>query len=166
MFLRLLFIFLLGNSYILADNFVTIADKIIIKKSTRMLYLSSNGQIFQKYHISLGQVPVGAKEVEGDMKTPEGVYVLDWRQDSPQYYKSLHISYPNAKDKAHAKELGANAGGMIMIHGTPPAWSLSPYGDWMNVLIDWTQGCIALSNDDIEEVWEQTRNGTIVVIVP
>ncbi len=166
MFLRLLLVFILGNSYLLADDFITMADKVIIKKSTRILYLSQNGEIYQKYHVSLGQVPVGAKEVEGDMKTPEGVYLLDWRQESNQYYKSLHVSYPNAKDIAHAKELGINAGGMIMIHGTPPSWSLSPYGDWMNVLIDWTHGCIAMTNDDIEEVWEQTKNGTIVVIVP
>jgi len=166
MAVRIVLFFLLGNLYLIADNFVTMADKVIVKKSTRMLYLSKNGEIYQKYHITLGQVPEGSKEIEGDMKTPEGVYQLDWRQDSPQYYKSLHISYPNAKDKAHAKDLGASAGGMIMIHGTPPAWSLSPYGDWMNVLIDWTQGCIAMTNDDIEEVWEQTTNGTIVVIVP
>ena len=166
MAVRIVLFFLLGNLYLMADNFVTMADKVIVKKSTRMLYLSKNGEIYQKYHITLGQVPEGSKEIEGDMKTPEGVYQLDWRQDSPQYYKSLHISYPNAKDKAHAKDLGASAGGMIMIHGTPPAWSLSPYGDWMNVLIDWTQGCIAMTNDDIEEVWEQTTNGTIVVIVP
>jgi len=166
MILRFLLLFLLGNGYLLADDFVTIADKVIVKKSTRMLYLSKNGKIYQKYHVTLGQEPLGAKEVEGDMKTPEGIYQLDWRQESNQYYKSLHVSYPNAKDKAHAKELGTSAGGMIMIHGTPPAWSLSPYGDWMNVLIDWTQGCIAMTNNDIEEVWEQTRNGTIVVIVP
>jgi len=150
----------------LSAEFVMMADKVIIKKSTRMLYLSQNGEIFQKYHVSLGQNPIGAKEVEGDMKTPEGSYQLDWRQESGQYYKSLHLSYPNANEKARAKALGVSAGGMIMIHGTPPAWSLSPYGDWMNVLIDWTEGCIAMSNDDIEEVWEQTVDGTTVVIVP
>jgi murein L,D-transpeptidase YafK len=91
---------------------------------------------------------------------------LDYRQYSNDYYKSLHVSYPNASDKAHAKTLGQSAGGMIMIHGTPPSWSLSPYGDWMNVLIDWTEGCIAMANDDMDEVWEQTTNGTVVVIVP
>ncbi len=164
MFLRLFLLFSITLTLLVAEPIV--ADKVIIKKSTRMLYLSKNGDIYKKYHVSLGQVPIGAKEVEGDMKTPEGVYMLDWRQESSQYYKSLHISYPNSKDRAHAKELGSSAGGMIMIHGTPPAWSLSPYGDWMNVLIDWTQGCIAMSNDDINDVWEETTNGTIVVIVP
>jgi len=131
-----------------------------------MLYLSKDGEIYKRYHVSLGKVPFGAKELEGDFKTPEGAYQLDWRQESEQYYKSLHISYPNKKDKANAKKLGGSAGGMIMIHGTPPAWSLSPYGDWMNVLVDWTEGCIAMSNDDIEEVWEETTKGTTVIIVP
>ena len=147
-------------------EFIMMADKVIVKKSTHMLYLFQGGEIFQKYHVSLGQNPFGTKEMEGDMKTPEGVYRLDWRQESNHYYKSLHISYPNENEKAYAKELGVKTGGMIMIHGTPPAWSLSPYGDWMNVLIDWTEGCIAMSNDDIEEVWEQTKDGTIIVIVP
>lgn len=155
----------LGSVTLFADVF-GMADKVIVKKSTRMLYLSANGEIFNKYHISLGQIPEGDKELEGDMKTPEGAYRLDYRQFSNDYYKSLHISYPNAEDKAEAKRLGGKAGGMIMIHGTPPAWSLSPYGDWMNVLLDWTQGCIAMANDDIDEVWEQTTDGTVVVIVP
>jgi len=165
MFLRLGIVLSLGFSALLAET-TQLADKIIVKKSARMLYLSSDGEIFKKYHISLGRVPVGDKEIEGDMKTPEGAYELDYRQLSDNYYKSLHISYPNAEDKAHAKSLGQSAGGMIMIHGTPPSWSLSPYGDWMNVLIDWTDGCIAMSNDDMDEVWEQTTEGTLVVIVP
>ena len=165
MFLRFILVLILGTVLLFSESII-MADKVIVKKSTRMLYLSSNGEIFKKYHITLGRVPVGDKEVEGDMKTPEGAYVLDYRQLSNDYYKSLHVSYPNASDKAHAKTLGQSAGGMIMIHGTPPSWALSPYGDWMNVLIDWTEGCIAMANDDMDEVWEQTTNGTVVVIVP
>ena len=165
MLLRFILVLILGTVSLFSESII-MADKVIVKKSTRMLYLSSNGEIFKKYHITLGRVPVGDKEVEGDMKTPEGVYSLDYRQLSNDYYKSLHVSYPNASDKAHAKTLGQSAGGMIMIHGTPPSWSLSPYGDWMNVLIDWTEGCIAMANDDMDEVWEQTTNGTVVMIVP
>jgi len=165
MLLRLGIVLSLGFSALLAES-LQLADKIIVKKSARMLYLSSGGEIFKKYHVSLGRDPVGDKEVEGDMKTPEGAYELDYRQLSDNYYKSLHISYPNAEDKAYAKSLGQSAGGMIMIHGTPPSWSLSPYGDWMNVLIDWTDGCIAMSNDDLDEVWEQTTEGISVVIIP
>ncbi|HHD75277.1 MAG TPA: hypothetical protein ENK95_00470 [Campylobacterales bacterium] len=142
------------------------ADKVVVKKSARMLYLLNNEDVFKKYHITLGQVPLGDKEFEGDMKTPEGVYRIDYRQYSEDYYKSLHISYPNKSDKEHAKKLGKNPGGMIMIHGTPPSWSLSPYGDWMNILIDWTEGCIAMSNDDMDEAWELITNGTVIVILP
>ena len=165
MLLRWGIVLSLGFNLLLGED-ILLADKVIVKKSTRMLYLSQNGEVFKKYHITLGKMPVGDKEVEGDMKTPEGAYMLDYRQFSNDYYKSLHVSYPNASDKAHATTLGQSAGGMIMIHGTPPAWSLSPYGDWMNVLIDWTEGCIAMANDDMDEVWEQTTDGTVVVIVP
>jgi len=144
----------------------TLADKVIIKKSVRMLYLSANGKIFKGYHISLGKMPVGAKTQEGDMKTPEGIYILDWRKLSKKYNKSIHISYPNKKDKERAKKLKVNPGGMIMIHGTPSHWKLSPIGDWLPMLIDWTQGCIALSNEDMEEVWELTPDGTPIYILP
>ncbi|MCK5854597.1 MAG: L,D-transpeptidase family protein [Sulfurovaceae bacterium] len=161
-FIILLFIASLG----LQANFSSGADKVIIKKSTRMLYLSSGGHIYKRFHVSLGTIPNGAKEVEGDFKTPEGKYILDWRQPSKKYNKSIHISYPNKKDKAHAKKMGASAGGMIMIHGTPSSWGLSPIGDWMPMLTDWTEGCIAMSNDDLEEVWNQTSKGTPVIILP
>jgi murein L,D-transpeptidase YafK len=163
--LRLLFLLFLLSISILSDSIV-MADKVIIKKSTRMLYLSSAGNIYKRYHISLGIIPKGAKEIEGDMKTPEGQYTLDYRQRSNLYNKSIHISYPNPKDKAHAKGLKASAGGMIMIHGTPSNWSLSPLGDWMPLLLDWTEGCIAMSNDDMEEVWNRTTNGTVIYIIP
>ena len=161
-FIVFLFIISLG----LQANCSTGADKVIIKKSTRMLYLSSGGHIYRRFHISLGTIPTGAKEIEGDFKTPEGNYVLDYRQASKKYNKSIHISYPNKKDKANAKKLGASAGGMIMIHGTPLSWGLSPIGDWMPMLTDWTEGCIAMSNDDLEEVWNQTSKGTPVFIIP
>jgi len=161
-----IFLTLFLFSLSLFADMIFMADKVIIKKSTRMLYLSQQGEIYKKYHISLGQIPDGAKEFEGDMKTPEGAYSLDWRQLSRTYNKSIHLSYPNSKDKAHAKKAGRSAGGMIMIHGTPLNWSLSPLGDWMPMLLDWTEGCIAMSNDDMEEVWERTKNGTPIVIVP
>jgi murein L,D-transpeptidase YafK len=161
--LSLLFFFSLSLG---ANSTLQMADKVIIKKSTRMLYLSAGGVIFNRYHISLGAMPTGAKEIEGDMKTPEGVYLLDWRQPSKLYNKSIHISYPNEADKRKAKAIGYPAGGMIMIHGTPTNWGLSPIGDWMPMLLDWTEGCIALSNEDMEEVWDQTTNGIPVYILP
>jgi len=163
--IRFVFLVLLFMGVIFAEGEL-VADKVVVKKSTRMLYLLNNEEIFKKYHITLGRVSVGDKEYEGDMKTPEGTYLIDYRQYSNDYYKSLHISYPNESDKEHAKKLGKKPGGMIMIHGTPPSWSLSPYGDWMNFLIDWTEGCIAMSNDDMDEVWDLIDNGTVIVIVP
>ena len=162
---RILLTILLFSTSLFSEGMI-LADKVIIKKSTRMLYLSSQGEIYRKFHITLGQVPVGAKRVEGDMKTPEGRYTLDWRQLSPKYNRSIHISYPNPQEKAIAKRLGKSAGGMIMIHGTPLNWGLSPIGDWMPMLLDWTDGCIAMSNDDMEEVWESTVKGTTVIILP
>lgn len=107
---------------------IILADRVIIKKSTRMLYLYSGGEVSGRYHISLGREPVGGKEFEGDMKTPEGTYILDWKQLSPKYNKSIHISYPNKKDKSNAEKYGISAGGMIMIHGTPNMWSITPLG--------------------------------------
>lgn len=161
---RYIFLLLLFSLAIFADT-SRIADKVIVKKSTRMLYLSYKGEIYKQYHVSLGAVPTGAKRAEGDMMTPEGSYVLDWRQASRLYNKSIHISYPNKKDKENAKKLKVKAGSMIMIHGTPSNWALSPIGDWMPMLLDWTEGCIAMSNDDIEEVWKNTKNGTPIYII-
>ncbi len=145
---------------------IMLADRVIIKKSTRMLYLYSGGEVSGRYHISLGREPLGAKEFEGDMRTPEGTYLLDWRQSSPQYNKSIHISYPNKKDKSNAQQYGISAGGMIMIHGTPNMWSITPLGDWLPMLTDWTEGCIAMSNDDMEEIWDRVLDGTPITIVP
>jgi len=145
---------------------IMLADRVILKKSTRMLYLYSGGEVSSRYHVSLGKEAIGAKTFEGDMRTPEGTYSLDWRQFSKRYNKSIHISYPNEKDKAYAKKFGVSAGGMIMIHGTPTSWSLSPLGDWLPMLLDWTEGCIAMSNDDMEEVWERVLDGTPITIVP
>lgn len=164
MFRFLIFIFIISLG--LQANFSSGADKVIVKKSTRMLYLSANGHIYKRFHISLGKIPIGAKRVEGDFKTPEGNYILDWRQLSKKYNKSIHISYPNKKDKANAKKIGSSPGGMIMIHGTPLSWGLSPIGDWMPMLTDWTEGCIAMSNDDLEEVWNETSKGTPIYIIP
>ncbi|TQV64095.1 MAG: L,D-transpeptidase family protein [Sulfurovum sp.] len=145
------------------DNLI--ADKIIIKKSTRMLYLSNNGKIFKKYYIVLGDNPVGHKNFSGDEKTPEGVYFLDWRQKSQSYNLSLHVSYPNEKDKANAAQYGLSAGGMIMIHGTPKHWELSPVGSWLPLIVDWTDGCIGVNNKDMIEIWNQTRDGIPIIIL-
>jgi murein L,D-transpeptidase YafK len=127
------------------------------------LQLLKSGQIIQTYKIALGDNPIGHKQQEGDEKTPEGSYILDWRNSKSAYYKSIHISYPNKNDKEQAKHLGIPPGGDIMIHGTnkQTAW----LGKWQH-LRDWTNGCIAVSNEEMDEIWAMVKNGTRIEINP
>lgn len=138
-------------------------DKVLVLKSERQLQLLQRGQVLKSYRISLGKQPLGAKEREGDMKTPEGFYWLDWRKTSDKYNLAMHISYPNARDLARA-QLGKSApGSMIMIHGTPLD---DEYPEWFFRTLDWTEGCIAMTNTDMQEVWNQVRDGTLIEIRP
>jgi tetratricopeptide (TPR) repeat protein len=139
------------------------ADKIVIEKKERRLTLISQGQILRQYKIALGGNPNGPKERQGDDKTPEGTYVIDSRNQDSRFHLSLHISYPNEKDKKRAKELGVDPGGNIMIHGIKNG--LSWVGDF-HTKFDWTQGCIAVTNEEIEEIDKLAPNGTIVDIRP
>jgi len=140
-----------------------LVDKVLIIKSDRKLHLMHRDKVLKTYRISLGKKPVGAKEREGDQRTPEGIYWIDWRQKSANFNLSLHISYPNQKDRERAERAGVKPGGMIMIHGTP----ISPrFPDWFFRGLDWTEGCIALSNADMREVWDQVADNTLVEIRP
>ncbi len=139
------------------------ADKILIEKKARRLVLLSKGEELKTYKIALGGNPVGPKERQGDNKTPEGTYIIDSRNKSSRYHLSLHISYPNEKDKKRAKELGVSPGGDIMIHGIKNGFSW--VGDF-HTEVDWTKGCIAVTDDEIEEINKLTPNGTIVEIRP
>ncbi len=136
-------------------------DAIVIDKSDRTLTLL-RGTVPAKIYrdIRLGDAPVGHKQFEGDEKTPEGRYTINGRNAGSRYHLSLRISYPNATDRAFAIRQGRRAGGDIFIHGQPNGYPLTriPY--------DWTDGCIALSNAEIEEVWKLVRNGTPVTIRP
>ncbi|MGZ3539018.1 MAG: L,D-transpeptidase family protein, partial [Syntrophales bacterium] len=139
------------------------ADKILIEKKERRLTLILRGEVLKTYKIALGGNPNGPKERQGDNKTPEGTYVIDSRnQDSP-YHLSLHISYPNEKDKQRARELGVSPGGDIMIHGIKKG--VSWVGDF-RAEVDWTKGCIAVTDEEIEEIEKLVPNGTIVEIRP
>ena len=142
-----------------------IADKVLVKKAERRLYLLKDGKPFRSYQVSLGSSPVGHKERQGDGRTPEGVYTMTWRNSKSQFRKALHISYPNASDRLHAERLGVNPGGMIAIHGQPRP---NAHRDLQELLSgdDWTQGCIAVSNLEIDEIWEFTREGTPIEIRP
>jgi len=138
-------------------------DLVRVDKSERRLELLSGDKVVRSYAIALGANPLGHKAREGDERTPEGRYVLDWRNPVSGYYRSIHISYPNADDVAAAKRAGVEPGGMIMIHGQP-----NGYGSWswLMQMFDWTNGCIAVTDEDMAEVWQMVANGTPIEINP
>ena len=136
-------------------------DFVLVRKSARQLVLFANGRAIRTYAgIQLGDAPVGPKHFEGDERTPEGRYRIDYRNPHSAYHLSLHISYPDAQDRAFASARGYSPGGAIFIHGQPNAL---PAG---RVEGDWTDGCIALSNAEIEEVWAAVPDGTPIEIAP
>ena len=139
------------------------ADKIVIEKKARRMMLISKGEVLKTYKIALGGNPIGPKERQGDNKTPEGTYFIDSRNKDSYYYRSLHISYPNERDKKRAKELSVSPGGNIMIHGIKKGFSW--VGD-AHTEVDWTKGCIAVTDEEIEEICKLAPNGTIVEIRP
>ena len=139
------------------------ADRILIEKNERRLTLIAKGKVLKTYEIALGGDPSGPKERQGDNKTPEGTYVIDSRNRDSRYHLSLHISYPNEQDKKRAKQLGVSPGGDIMIHGIKNGFSW--VGDH-HTGVDWTKGCIAVTNEEIEEIDRLAPNGTIVEIRP
>jgi murein L,D-transpeptidase YafK len=141
----------------------TTVDRILIEKSARRLSIFRDGKKLKSYRVALGRNPVGAKREEGDMKTPEGVYKIDSRNPQSDYHLALHISYPSDEDTARAAERGVNAGFDIMIHG------LKNGGGWIGAFHrrhDWTAGCIALIDEEIEELWRVVPDQTPVEIRP
>ena len=140
-----------------------VADQVLIEKSKRQLHLIKDGKSFRTFRIALGIRPVGDKEREGDFKTPEGRYVLDTRNPSSEFFLSIHVSYPNRDDIRSARAKGVDPGGAIMIHGQPnvPTRSEAYYRTQ-----DWTNGCIAVSNSDMIDIWLMTENNTPIEIRP
>ena len=138
------------------------ADEVIIIKSTRELHLMQRGATIRQYSISLGADPIGHKLQEGDERTPEGRYTIDWRNPNSVAHLSLHISYPNAEDVAAADAQGVDAGGNIMIHGLPNGWGMVSQ---LHLFWDWTNGCIAVTNSEMREIWSLVPNGTPIEIV-
>ena len=139
------------------------ADKVLIEKKERRLTLLSKGEVIKTYKIALGANPVGPKERQGDNKTPEGVYTIDSRNGNSGFHLALHISYPNERDVRRAKELGVSPGGDIMIHGLKNGFGLVGTS---HAEVDWTNGCIAVTNQEMEEIYKFVPIGTTVVIVP
>lgn len=138
-------------------------DKILIEKQARRMMLISKGAVLKTYKIALGGDPIGPKERQGDNKTPEGTYTIDARNRDSRYHRALHISYPNERDRKRARELGVSPGGNIMIHGIKNGFSW--VGD-AHAGVDWTKGCIAVTDEEIEEIDTLAPNGTIVEIRP
>jgi murein L,D-transpeptidase YafK len=140
----------------------SVADRLVVIKSTHTLILYAKGNELRRYQIALGSAS-GAKDHEGDHKTPEGRYVIDSRNAKSRFHLSLHVSYPNETDKRRAEKQGLRPGGNIMIHGVPDryAWIGQHQHD-----VDWTDGCVALTNPEIEEVWRLVPNGTPIEIRP
>lgn len=139
------------------------ADSVLVIKSESKLYLKKNGKVLKQYHVSFGANPKGHKQQEGDERTPEGKYVLDYKNGKSKFYKSIHISYPNAEDKKRAKVKGISPGGLIMIHGQKNGLG------WLSLFtqrINWTDGCIAVPNGKMDEIWNNVNVGTPILIKP
>jgi murein L,D-transpeptidase YafK len=139
------------------------ADRVLVNKSERTLQLLRNGEVLRTYKVALGLRPEGHKEFEGDFRTPEGVYHLSRRNPNSEYFLSIQIDYPNERDIARARRQGVRPGGAIMIHGQPNM-PRKPRDYYSNV--DWTEGCIAVSNSDMVEIWLMTPPDTPIEIKP
>lgn len=141
----------------------TQADEILVIKSTHTMALLRDGKTLKTYKVALGGEPVGPKRIEGDHKTPEGDYIIDAKNAHSRFHLSLHISYPSPADMERARKLGSRPGGAIMIHGLASSFAyLGP----LHRQTDWTDGCIAVTNAEIEEIWRLVPVGTRVEIRP
>jgi murein L,D-transpeptidase YafK len=139
------------------------ADSVLILKKEHLLELLAGGKVIRTYKVALGSGGLAPKEREGDGRTPEGNYVIDSRNANSQYHKALHISYPNAEDRKRAARLGVSPGGAVMIHGLPNGKGLIGPA---HRLYDWTLGCVAVTDSEIDEIWNLVPLGTPVVIRP
>ena len=140
-----------------------LADRVLVSKSERKLYLYRGDEVLRSFDVALGLMPEGHKEREGDFRTPEGDYRLTNRLVDSDFFMAIQVSYPNRADMAHARALGVSPGGAIMIHGQPnkPRKSAAYYKTY-----DWTDGCIAVSNAAMIDIWQLTRPDTPITILP
>lgn len=146
-----------------SDASMDTADKVLVVKNERRLVLLRDGEVLKSYRVALGTVPIGPKTRQGDRKTPEGKYVLDRRTAQSRFHRAIHISYPNGEDLVAARRQGVPPGGDIMIHGLPRG--LERLED-LHTLVDWTKGCIAVTNAEMDEIWRLVPNGTPIEIKP
>ncbi len=139
------------------------ADRVLVIKYERVLRLYKDGKVIKSYKVALGGDPIGPKTRQGDHKTPEGNYVLDSRNAHSQFYKSIHISYPSPRDRAAARAKGVSPGGDVFVHGLPNGYRWIGSGHRAK---DWTDGCIAVTNEEIDEIWQSVVDGTPIEIRP
>jgi murein L,D-transpeptidase YafK len=139
------------------------ADRVIVMKKERTLTLISGDKVLKIYKVALGGDPIGPKRMEGDHKTPEGSYILDRRNPKSKYYRSIHISYPSEDDRERARKSGVSPGGDVMVHGLPNGFG------WLGATHrtqDWTDGCIAVTDQEMDEIWSAVPDGTPIEIKP
>ena len=138
-------------------------DLVRVNKTDKKMYLLDENKIVKEYKVVFGANPKGHKEKEGDEKTPEGKYILDYKKEDSAFYKAIHISYPNENDIAKAKEKGVEPGGLIMIHGQKNGFG---WLSWLSQNFNWTNGCIAVTNKEMDEIWNLVKVGTPIEILP
>jgi murein L,D-transpeptidase YafK len=146
-----------------ADDEFPMADHVVVKKAERRLELHNNGTVFRTFPIALGANPEGHKQREGDQRTPEGTYRLDWRNVNSAFFLAMRVSYPNEEDIRRARQSGVHPGNNIMIHGLPnePRYPSDHY-----LYADWTDGCIAVSNSAMIDIWLSVPDDTPITILP
>lgn len=146
------------------------ADRVVVLKEARKLYLMRDGDVIDSFRIALGRNPVGPKVFQGDGRTPEGTYVLTYKNENSRFHRSIRISYPNPENQALARRFGISPGGDIMIHGQPNGWrghvKQTKTGNPPVRGGDWTEGCIAVSNAEMDRIWSKVDPGTPIEIRP
>lgn len=153
---------LLGRAAVALPRLPAI-DSVLVEKTYKRLHLMSAGHVVRTYSVALGRYPEGHKMQEGDARTPEGRYLLDRRLERSGFHKAIRISYPNEDDRESARQRGVRPGGRIMIHGLANGWSARDLG---HPRLNWTQGCIAVTNPEMDEIWELVELGTPIEIRP
>ncbi len=154
----ILLLIVIFPSFGYSDDYV---DSVLVKKSERKMFLIKNKKVIKEYKISLGGNPIGHKQRQGDQRTPEGNYILDYKKKNSSFYRAIHISYPNKKDIQNAKKKKVNPGGLIMIHGQPNGLEKMASHTQQ---FDWTDGCIAVTNEEMEEIWNLVKENTPITI--
>jgi murein L,D-transpeptidase YafK len=139
------------------------ADSVLVKKHEKRLYLMKSNKPFKIYRVAFGANSKGHKRRAGDERTPEGTYTLDYKNSNSDFYKSIHISYPNDQDIKRAKEMGVVPGGDIMIHGQKNG---AKNFERIQRYVNWTDGCIAVTNNEMDEIWASVDVGTPITIEP